>query len=279
LAEFRSAGKGDPAREAAAEVASAEGGKMLDILVRKLAHGADLSAADVRALERSVLKTKKVEARKDIIEEGEEPEFVHVVLQGFAFRYKAVENGGRQIVGLLAPGDFCDLHIAILGRMDHAIATLSASQIAYIPRDAVRVLTQTSPALTQALWWASLVDEAVLREWLVGMGRRPADRQIAHLFCELLVRLEAVGLSKGNVLNLPLTQSELADTVGLTTVHVNRTLRHLRELGLMAWRGSRLSILDVEGLKTFAQFDPNYLHLDKARREGGLDRQSVRKAG
>lgn len=247
---------------------------MLDVLVRKLQHGADLSAGDVRALAESVAKTTKADARRDLIEEGDEPDCVHVVLEGFACRYKVLPDGGRQIVGWLVPGDFCDLHIAILGRMDHAITTLSASTIAYIPRDAVRTLTQTSPALTQALWWATLVDEAVLREWLVSMGRRPADRQIAHLFCELLVRLEAVGLAKGNVLTMPVTQAELADTVGLTTVHVNRTVRQLRELGLVTWRAGRMTVMDAEKLKSFADFDPNYLHLDNAARLGGLARET-----
>jgi CRP-like cAMP-binding protein len=254
---------------------------MLAVLVRKLQHGAELSAGDIRALERSVAKTRDIEARRDLIEEGDEPECVHVVLEGFACRYKTLPDGGRQIVGWLVPGDFCDLHIAILGRMDHAIATLSPSKIAYVPREAVRVLTQTSPALTQALWWATLVDEAVLREWLVSMGRRPADRQIAHLFCELLVRLEAVGQAQGNVLEMPVTQAELADTVGMSTVHVNRTVQHLRELGLVAWRGGRLKIIDAEGLKRFAAFDPNYLHLDRAALGVGLlpdDSPSVKPA-
>jgi len=239
---------------------------MLAVLVRKLEHGAALSSADVKALESSVTAVRQIETHEDLIEEGDRPEFVHVVLEGFACRYKLLEDGGRQIMAWLVPGDFCDLHIAILGEMDHNIGTLSSSKIALIRPDSVVELTQTSAALSKALWWASLVDEAILREWLVGMGRRAADRQIAHLFCELLARLQAVGRAPRNVLTMPVTQAQLADTVGLTPVHVNRTVQHLRELGLITWRDRNLTIVDVDGLQAFADFDPNYLHLSKRAR-------------
>jgi CRP-like cAMP-binding protein len=239
---------------------------MLEVLVRKLEHGAELSKADITALESAVASVKQIETHEDLIEEGDRPEFVHVVLEGFACRYKLLEDGGRQIMAWLVPGDFCDLHIAILGEMDHNIGTLSSSKIALIRPDAVIELTQTSASLSKALWWASLVDEAILREWLVGMGRRPADRQIAHLLCELLTRMQAVGRAPGNVLKMPVTQAQLADSVGLTTVHVNRTVMHLRELGLITWRDKALTIADVDGLQAFAGFDANYLHLNKRAR-------------
>lgn len=241
---------------------------MLEVLVRKLEHGAELSKADVKALESAVAAIRHTGTNEDLIEEGDRPEFVHIVLEGFACRYKVLEDGRRQIMAWLVPGDFCDLHVAILGEMDHNIGTLSSSQIALIRPESVVRLTQTSAALSKALWWASLVDEAILREWLVGMGRRPADRQIAHLFCELLSRLEAVGRAPGNVLKMPVTQAQLADTAGLTAVHVNRTVQQLRELGLITWRDRRLTIVDVDGLQAFAGFDPNYLHLNKRARIG-----------
>jgi CRP-like cAMP-binding protein len=236
---------------------------MLDVLVRKLEHGAELSKTDVKALEEAVASVKQIANQENLIEEGDRPEFVHVVLEGFACRYKLLEDGGRQIMAWLLPGDFCDLHVAILGQMDHNIGTLSSSKIALIRPESVHALTQTSPSLSKALWWASLVDEAILREWLVGMGRRTADRQIAHLFCELLARLQAVGRAPGNILKMPVTQSQLADSVGLSTVHVNRTVMQLRELGLITWRDKELKVIDVDGLQAFAGFDPNYLHLSK----------------
>lgn len=233
-------------------------------LVRKLQHGGQLSSSDRQALQIACLDVRQVDGHIDIIAEGEKPSHVHVVLDGFACRYKLLPDGARQIMAWLVPGDFCDLHVAILGEMDHAIATLSPSSIAYIPRAKIEVLLTTSGELSRALCWATLVDEGVLREWLANMGRRPADKQVAHLFCELLLRLRAVDMAEDDTMDLPLTQVELADTVGLSSVHVNRVIQQLRDRGLISWRGKVLKVEDVAGLRAFADFDPNYLHLDDA---------------
>jgi CRP-like cAMP-binding protein len=240
---------------------------MTNALIRKLQHGAELSQEDRSALTAAVAYSRNVPAREDLICEGDRPDHVHVMLAGFACRYKILPDGGRQIMAWLAPGDFCDLHVALLGEMDHSIATISASEVAFISRQAVTDLTRRSPALTRALWWATLVDEGILREWLVNMGRRPADKKIAHLFCELLVRLQAVGLAPGDVIDLPISQVELADTVGLSSVHVNRMIQQLRDENYITWQGTRLAITDAPRLKAFAGFDANYLHLVPPRPE------------
>jgi CRP-like cAMP-binding protein len=234
---------------------------MANPAIEKLKLGGRLAEADAQAIEAVFTDVRVVPAREDVISEGERPEAVHVVLEGFACRYKLLPDGGRQIMAWLVPGDFCDLHVAVLGTMDHSIATLTASRIAYVSQRDVEELTTQSPALSRALWWATLVDESVLREWLVNMGRRPADRQIAHLLCELLLRLQCVGCASENEMELPVTQVELADTVGLSSVHVNRVIQQLREEGLITWRGRLLTIHDVPALQAFAGFDPNYLHL------------------
>ena len=235
---------------------------MVEVLLRKLAHGALLSSQEEDAVTQAVADVREVPAHTDLIIEGAAPEFVHVILSGFAYRYKLMPDGGRQIMAWLVPGDFCDLHVSILGHMDHSIATLSASRVALIPRAAADQLALRLSALTRAFWWATLVDEGVLREWLVNMGRRQAGKRIGHLFCELHARLEAVGLAEDDRMDFPLTQSDLADTVGLTPVHVNRVVRWLREAGLVTWKGRDLRIDDVERLRTFSDFDGNYLHLD-----------------
>jgi CRP-like cAMP-binding protein len=183
-----------------------------------------------------------------------------------------VADGGRQIMAWLVPGDFCDLHVAILGEMDHSIAALGPCRIAEISRATIAEISDSRPVVNRAMWWATLVDEGVLREWLVGMGRRPADRRIGHLFCELHTRLAAVGLTDDGGFDLPVSQTELADTVGLTPVHVNRVLQQLREDKLIRLEGKRLTILDFARLAAFADFDPNYLHLTPRRRAGGGDR-------
>ena len=141
-----------------------------------------------------------------------------------------------------------------------------------IPRHAILELTHHHPRITHALWWATLVDEATLREWLVNVGQRPALTRVAHFFCELLLRLRAVGLAEDDGCDMPLTQEDLADVFGLTPVHVNRTLQELREAGLIVLRNRRLEIPDAERLKAFCGFNPNYLHLaprPSGRESGG----------
>lgn len=232
-------------------------------LVLKLARGADLSAEDRRALAEGIRDIRQVSARTDLISQGDRPEHVHVVLEGFACRYKMVPDGGRQIMAYLVPGDFCDLHVAILGEMDHSIGALTRCRIGHFPREVVEALSASGGAIMRAFWWATLVDEAVLREWLVSMGRRPADRQLAHLFCEMMCRLGAVGLVTKNGFEFPVTQADLGDTLGITEVHVNRMLHNLRQAGLVELSAKRVTIPDPARLEDFADFDPAYLHLRK----------------
>jgi CRP-like cAMP-binding protein len=236
---------------------------MLDPFIRKLEHGADLSDEDRHVLRRLICQVRPIGAREDIIKEGDKPENVHVIVSGYACRYKVLSDGTRQIMAWLVPGDLCDLHVTILGEMDHAIGTLAACKVAYIPHTVIEDVTSKHPAINRALWWATLVDEGTLREWLVSMGRRPADKQMAHLFCEVLVRLKSVGLADENSFEFPLTQEEIGDTLGLSTVHVNRMLQELRDSGLLSLTAKKLTIHDVRGLKAFAEFNPNYLHLRK----------------
>lgn len=198
---------------------------------------------------------------QDLIREGDNPETVHLILEGFAARYKMTIDGKRQIFAYLIPGDFCDLHVALLKRMDHSIGTLSPCRVATLLPSTIIEITERRPALARALWMTSLVDEATLREWLLNLGQRPARERIAHLFCEMHVRMRAVGLTTDGSFEFPLTQEELGDTTGLSIVHVNRSLKELREAGLVTMRNDRLIIPDVERLKTFAGFDPAYLHL------------------
>ncbi|GJD52500.1 hypothetical protein OPKNFCMD_5266 [Methylobacterium crusticola] len=238
---------------------------MQDALIRKLESFETLSDHDRAALAALVPRVRKVGARVDLIQEGDAPDNVHLVLDGYACRYKVLPDGQRQIMAYLVPGDFCDLNVFILDQMDHSIATISACQIVDIPRDAIEAITAEHPRVTRALWWCALVDEAVLREWLVNLGGRPANHRIAHLICELLLRLEAVGRITANSYDFPFTQSDIADTMGLSAVHVNRTLRELRTLGLITLKQRVMTILDVERLKAYCGYNPNYLHIKNAR--------------
>ena len=230
-------------------------------VIAKLMTVADLRDSDIQKLVALCQDVRTIAAKEDILTEGERPEHVHIIVEGWAARYKTLADGSRQIVAFLIPGDFCDLHVAVLGHMDHGIIALNTCRVAFIPSDDLDALTSHHNGLTKALWWATLVDESVLREWVLNVGRRSAYERIAHLLCEMHARMKMVGLVEDGRLSLPLTQEELADTTGLTPVHTNRTLQRLRKENLIEIGGGMLTVLDVGRLRKAAGFDPNYLHI------------------
>ena len=236
---------------------------MSNPFIRKLAHGAALTDADRALLVEVCARTRQFGPRQDLIREGDRPSHVHVVLAGLACRYKVLADGARQITDYLVPGDACHLHTAILEEADHSVATLTACTIAEVGHEAIEALVAGSSRIARALWWTSLVSEATAREWVVNVGQREAPQRMAHLFCELHARLQAVGLAETDGYEWPVTQDELADTLGITAVHVNRVLQDLRKAELVALRSRRLTIPDLERLRAFAGFRPNYLHLTR----------------
>lgn len=227
---------------------------------QKIERWEPLSDADQDTLVSISRHPVTVERNQRLIQEGDDPRVVFLLLEGWAIRYKVLPNGKRQIVAVLLPGDLCDIHIFILDHMDHGIAMLTAGKVVKIPRDTMLAVIDENPAIARALWWTTLVDEAVLREWLVNIGGRDALARVAHLICELHVRMSNVGLVTDGEMHLPLTQTDLAEALGLTSVHVNRMLRQLRLQGLITFKSFRLKILDLDGLVEAAGFQPGYLH-------------------
>ena len=233
---------------------------MDNALVRKFERLSPLSLEDKAFLTLATEKPYTVGPRRDIIAEGQAPDNVHLIVSGMACRQKVTETGDRQIVAYLLPGDFCDLHVFILDQMDHTITTLTECMVVDIPRNTILRLTER-PAIARALWWATLVDEGTLREALVNMGQRQAEERMAHFLCEMLTRLDAVGLVVDNSFDLPVTQADLGDTLGLSTVHINRTLQKLRDRNLVIIDRRSVTVLDPKRLKDLCGFNPNYLHL------------------
>ena len=234
---------------------------MDNVLVRKLEGYAHLGEEEKRLLNDVVRDARTVPAHTDLAIEGDKPAFVHLVLEGFACRYKFTAEGNRQIMAYLLPGDFCDLHVFVLKQMDHSIATISPCRVVDIPRERILALLE-KPKLSLALWCAALVDAAVLREWLVNVGQRPAKKRLAHVLCELLLRLRVVGLADKSF-ELPLSQKDLADTIGTSSVHLNRVLQDLRHHNIISWKREKLVIHDIDGLMSLSGFNPNYLHIGK----------------
>ncbi len=212
-------------------------------------------------------RQKHYGAREDVVREGEHSPDIHIILSGMACRYKILQDGRRQIMAFLVAGDPCDAEIFILKEMDHSIGTLAPSVIASIPGDAMKDLLFHRPGIALAFWWNTLQDEGVLRERIIDEGRRDAYSRIAFLISEILLRLRAVGVMDDEHFEFPVTQSDLADATGLTPVHVNRMLQRLREERLITTEGKRWTVLDPAGLRRAAQFEANYLHLDRAKDE------------
>lgn len=231
-------------------------------LIAKLATRAPISDEDREALYDLYSDAREMGARRNIIREGDRPDHVHLMIDGWGARYKLLPDGARQITAFLIPGDFCDLHVTILGEMDHGITTLTKSRVAYIPRGKMDALTER-PSLAKAFWWATLVDESVLRNWIVNIGRRDAYEAIGHLICELYVRMKNVGLVDDLRYDLPLTQEEIGDALGLTAVHVNRVLQRLRSEDLISFQRGSLIIHDYERLEKASGFNANYLHIER----------------
>ncbi|UYW33148.1 Crp/Fnr family transcriptional regulator [Methylorubrum extorquens] len=237
--------------------------------VRKLDALAPLHAADKVALAAIEADAQHFPSGTDLIPDGGRAEGMIVLVEGYACRYKLRKNGRRQIIAYLVPGDVCDLDALGLDRMDHAIGTHSNCRVTRVEPNVVSDLRRR-PAVAQALQTAARVDEARLRVWLVNLGCRSAVERLAHLFCELFMRLREVGLVNGNSYLLPVIQHDLADTTGMTPVHVNRSLGALRRAGLIARKGKHLTVLDLPRLMAVAEFDPGYLQLGSGRRMGEI---------
>ena len=231
-------------------------------VVLKLEAFTSLSKDDRAALSSISRNIRYVDARRDLISEGDKPRFVHLVLDGWACRYKALPDGKRQIVSLFVPGDFCDLNVYILRHMDHSIGAITRLKVAMITPDEMGSLTAERPRVTQALWWHELVTVAIQREWTLNLGQRSAYERLAHLLTELYLRLDAVRRARDGRCDFPLTQNDLADATGLTSVHVNRTLQELRRDALIELERKQLHIRDLKRMMDVAMFNPNYLHLD-----------------
>ena len=231
-------------------------------LIRKLSHFAPLSPFDRETLGNLTSEEERVAADRDIVAEGMAPRSVFVILEGMAVRYRGLSDGGRQIMTFLIPGDLCDMHVFLLRAMDHSIGTITPVRIAAISRERMMDVFTLHPRISAALWWSSMQEEAMLRERIVSLGRRDARGRIAYLLCELLWRHAAIGLTSNGAFWLPLTQTELGDTLGLTPVHVNHILKEFRAQRLITMEQKTINLLDVPGLQEVAGFTKDYLQLE-----------------
>ena len=204
---------------------------------------------------------REIGPRRDLVREGEKPRAMILILDGWAATYKQLRDGRRQITSFLIPGDPGDANVFVLARLDHSIASITPVRYAELSQADFDALVVESPSIARALWGHELATASIHREWVLNVGQRTAFERIAHLVCELFWKLEAVGLTQGFRCDWPLTQADIAEATGLTSVHVNRTLQQMRREGLIEIAGRKLAILNLARLQCVASFNPDYLHL------------------
>jgi CRP-like cAMP-binding protein len=236
-------------------------------LSRRLSAWQPLSAEEVRALETAAGSVRLHRPHEDLVREGASAAHIGLLLSGFAYACRVLPDGRRQIVSYLIPGDLCDPRLLLLPTAAHTISTLTAANVVLFGREALLELIARYPRLGHALCWLALQEETIAREWLVNVGQRTAIERLAHLLCEIFTRMQMVGLTDGGRCELPLTQVELADTLALSTVHINRTLQELRRQGLVSLSSGLLEIHDFAALQSVAMFVPDYLYPVRDRPE------------
>jgi CRP-like cAMP-binding protein len=237
-------------------------GSRLEPMLHKLEYWQKLSSEDRAAVLALPHSVKGLEAHHYIVREFDRAEYSCVLLSGFAIRHKIVAGGRRQIVAIHMKGEMVDLQNSLLGRADHSVQMLTAGKVAMIPREAIKRLAFSRPAVGQAMWIDTLVDASIFREWVANVGRRDARTRLAHVLCEFALRLKVAGLGEQTNYELPMSQDQLADATGLTSVHVNRTLKGLEKDGLIERGNPRtIEIGDWRKLAEVGDFNSNYLHL------------------
>ncbi|RMB36847.1 CRP-like cAMP-binding protein [Sphingomonas sp. PP-F2F-G114-C0414] len=234
-------------------------------VIRKFESRTTLRADDRVQIAALPFKVRTLDASTYMLREGQRPTRCAFILDGLAYRQKLTPNGEREIVSILMPGEFVDLQNLFLDESDHDIQALTRLTLAEVPIVALRQFIETCPAAGQALWIDALVEASIHREWLLNVGRRNARSRLAHLLCEFSVRFKTSALGGGMAYELPMTQEQLGDALGLTPVHVNRVLKSLESDGLIARKKRQVSVTDWPRLRDAAEFNERYLHLGQIR--------------
>jgi CRP-like cAMP-binding protein len=233
---------------------------LMAALLKRLRVSNKLDANDERAVQALPIEGKSYRPQQKIVSDRDRPGACCLIIEGFAFRSKTTAKGERQILSLHIPGEIPDLQSLHLHVMDHDLTTLTECTLGFIPHAALHELSRSRPNVAAALWRETLIDAAIFREWIVNVGRRQAIPRMAHLLSELLLRLEAIGRARNGAFELPITQSGLADCLGLTSIHTNRVLKQLRIESLVALEKRVFKVLDRAKLEELGQFDRTYLH-------------------
>ena len=210
--------------------------------------------------------TREFEPGRYLLREGDQPKYCSFLKTGYVYRHKIVADGGRQIVSIHIPGDFVDVQNILLGQSDHNIQALTLTTMIMVPIEELVAVATAHPLIAKALWRETLIEASMMREWIANVGRRNARARTAHMLCEVAIRREKAGLGSRETFDLPMTQEQLGDTLGLTAAHVNRTLKALEKEGLITRSKRSVTVADWRGLQRAGDFSAGYLHLDDTPR-------------
>jgi CRP-like cAMP-binding protein len=235
-------------------------------LAQTLSRRDTLSSQDRELLERLRFRIQSYERGDEIIAAHSRPHESCLVIEGFTARTVDFEDGTRQVTGLEVPGDFVDLDALLLRQIDHNVVALTACTMGFTPHEDLHGIIERAPHLGRLLWLATVIDGAVQRTWITNFGRRSSLSHLAHLVCELYLRLEAAGVACDHQFDFPVSQQQLSEVLGLSAVHMNRTVQELRRLRLVTWSNGRIRIMDYDALVQLSAFDPTYLSLKHERR-------------
>jgi CRP-like cAMP-binding protein len=233
----------------------------VSLFIHKLRARHALSSEEESAIRSIAWEPRRYARHEIMVRNGERLGHSILLLSGFAFRSKAAADGSQQIVETNVAGDFVDLHGFILKILEHEVSAASACEVALAPHGDLKRITEKLPRLTRILWFQTMIDAAIHREWMLVLGKKRSRARIAQFFCEMQARLELGGLTSDHGYDMPFSQQELADITGMTPVHLNRSLKELREAGLVTYRNGKVELHDLKGLARVAQFDPLYLHI------------------
>lgn len=238
---------------------------MIEKLIAKIEKRFDFSDEEREVLVSKMTEVNEFEPRAVIVPEGRDVTYSSLLIEGFACRSKYTRDGSRQIMEFQIPGDFVDLHSYPLEQLDHSVTAITACRIVKLQHSDITQFIETHPRFARIFWFATMTDASIHREWLVNLGARSGAERIAHLLCEMFYRFQVVGMTDGTSYRFPISQADLGEAVGFTSVHINRMIRELREKGLATIRARTVNIHDLDALEDFAGFDPAYLYLERRR--------------
>ena len=233
-------------------------------LIKRLRTCSGITEEDIQEIRALPITVKQYPAERAVVADGETATDCCLIVEGFCARSKTIADGKRQILSIHIPSEIPDLMSLFLHVMDHDLSTLTPCTLGFIAHETLQKLHRRRPNVAEIFWRDTLIDAAMFREWIVNVGQRPAPARLAHVMAELRERLRVIGRADRNSFEMPLTQEQIGEALGVTAVHANRVIKQLREEGVVDLHRGRVTVLDEAKFQELADFDNRYLHQSPA---------------